>query len=152
MQRITYAPRFDRTFSPTRGRRNVIGLVAVALLLTLPLAARGQGTGATGGGAPATNTTQPPAANPALPTPSASPAPSSAPASSAAPAAAPPPSATPAPAAAALPGERMISSAELPEDLSSHVSFVQCFVSSHDHGTCTRLASCSDLVSTPPPK
>src|SRR5215831_16497530 len=51
MQLGTYAPRFDRTFSPRTSRRYVIGLVAIALLLTLPLAARGQGMGqATGQG------------------------------------------------------------------------------------------------------
>ena len=92
MQLGTYAPRFDRTFSPRTDRLYVIGLVAIALLLTLPLAARGQGMGqATGQGT--------------LTAPLAAPA-------------APPSSATPSPAAAALPGERMISSAELPEDLS----------------------------------
>src|SRR5215831_3630118 len=89
MQLGTYAPRFDRTFSPRTGRRYAIGLVAIALLLTLPLAARGQGMGqATGQGTPT------------------------------APLAAPAPSATPSPGKAALPGEHMISSAELPEDLS----------------------------------
>src|SRR5262245_24919288 len=88
MQIGTCAPRFDRTFSPRTGRRYAIGLVAIALLLALPLAARGQGMGqATGQGT--------------LTAPLAAPA-------------APPPS----PAAAALPGEHMISSAELPEDLS----------------------------------
>ena len=92
MQLGTYAPRIDRTFSPRTGRRYAIGLVAIALLLTLPLVARSQGMGqATGQGT--------------LTAPLAAPA-------------APPPSATPSPAAAALPGEHMISSAELPEDLS----------------------------------
>src|SRR6516225_6378419 len=92
MQLRTYAPRFDRTFSHRTGRRYAIGLVAIALLLTLPLPACGQGMGqATGQGT--------------LTAPLATPA-------------APPPSSTPSPAAAALPGEHMISSAELPEDLS----------------------------------
>ena len=92
MQLGTYAPRIDRTFSPRTGRRYAIGLVAIALLLTLPLVARSQGMGqATGQGT--------------LTAPLAAPA-------------APPPSATPSPAAAALPGEHMISNAELPEDLS----------------------------------
>src|SRR5438874_9116190 len=89
MQLGTYASRFDRTFGPRTGRRYVIGLVSITLLLTLPLAARGQGMGqATGQG------------------------------TLTAPLAAPAPSATAAPAAPALPGEHMISSAELPEDLS----------------------------------
>ena len=92
MQLGTYAPRIDRTFGLRTGRRYAIGLVAIALLLTLPLVARSQGMGqATGQGT--------------LTAPLAAPA-------------APPPSATPSPAAAALPGEHMISSAELPEDLS----------------------------------
>jgi len=92
MQLGTYAPRIDRTFSPRTGRRYAIGLVAIALLLTLPLVARSQGMGqATGQGT--------------LTAPLAAPA-------------APPSSATPSPAAAALPGEHMISNAELPEDLS----------------------------------
>ena len=92
MQLRTYAPRFDRTFSHRTGRRYAIGLVAIALLLTLPLVARSQGMGqATGQGT--------------LTAPLAAPA-------------APPSSATPSPAAAALPGEHMISNAELPEDLS----------------------------------
>jgi hypothetical protein len=45
MQWGTYAPRFDRSFSPRGGRCYAIGLVAIALLVALPLAARGQGTG-----------------------------------------------------------------------------------------------------------
>src|SRR5438552_1861938 len=86
MELGTYAPRFDRTFSPRTGRRYAIGLVAIALLFTLPLAASGQGIGqATGQGTPIAPLTAP---------------------------------AAPSPAAGALPGEHMISSAELPEDLS----------------------------------
>jgi biopolymer transport protein ExbB len=119
--------RLSRTSRPRIGRRHAIGFMAAAFLLALPLSAHSQGTapfaapaapGTTAVGAPATDATQPAAANPTAPTPSSSLAPSSAPSSGAAPVAAAAPSATPAPAAAPLPGEHVISSAELPEDLS----------------------------------
>jgi biopolymer transport protein ExbB len=86
-----------------RGRRHAIAVVAGVLLIALPFAANSQ----TGQAAPGT--------------PAVSPAPT-APATGAAPAAptpAPPAASAPAaPASAALPGEHMISGADLPEDLS----------------------------------
>jgi biopolymer transport protein ExbB len=104
-----------------RGRRHAITLVAGALLIALPFAANSQ-TGQAIPGAPAVS----PA--PTAPATGAAPSqPAQAPAGSvsagstptAAPApAAPAASAPAAPASAALPGEHMISGADLPQDLS----------------------------------
>jgi biopolymer transport protein ExbB len=107
-----------------RGRRHAIALVAGALLIALPFAANGQ-TGQATPGAPAVSPA--PAAPATGAAPSAPSQPAQAPAGgvsggstpSAAPApAAPAASAPAAPASAALPGEHMISGADLPEDLS----------------------------------
>ena len=115
MQQGTSARRIRRNDNPVSGRRHTIAFVAAALLIALPFSANGQIGQAT--------------------TPAVSPAPaSSAPATGAAPgalsqpaqipgggvsgAAAPAAPAAAAPASAALPGEHMISGADLPEDLS----------------------------------
>ena len=113
MQQGTFARRIGRDDNPVSGRRHTIAFVAAALLVALPFSANGQTGQAT--------------------TPAVSPAPaSSAPATGATPlsqpaqspaggvsgAAAPAAPAAAAPASAALPGEHMISGADLPEDLS----------------------------------
>src|SRR5215470_2952541 len=115
MQQGTSARRIRRNDNPVSGRRHTIAFVAAALLIALPFSANGQIGQAT--------------------TPAVSPAPaSSAPATGAAPGAlsqpaqipgggvsggaAPAAPAAAAPASAALPGEHMISGADLPEDLS----------------------------------
>ncbi len=118
------ARRIGRNWSAMRGRRHAIALVAGALLIALPFAANGQ-TGQATPGAPAVSPA--PAAPATGAAPSAPSQPAQAPAGgvsggstpSAAPApAAPAASAPAAPASAALPGEHMISGADLPEDLS----------------------------------
>jgi biopolymer transport protein ExbB len=102
MHEGTSARRVGRNGNPLSGRRHAITFVAAALLVLLPFAANSQ----TGQGT--------------LPAASSAPA-ASAPATGAVPSA---PGSTPsavapaAPASAALPGEHMISGADLPEDLS----------------------------------
>ena len=120
MHQGTSARRIGRNWSPVSGHRYAIALAAAALLMVLPLAANsqtGQGTAPAASSAPAASA---PATGAA---PSAPSQPAQVPASgvsggstpsAAAPAA---PSAS-APASAALPGEHMISGADLPEDLS----------------------------------
>jgi biopolymer transport protein ExbB len=120
MQQGTSARRIGRNWNPVSGRRHAIALAAAALLMVLPFAANsqtGQGTAPAASPVPAASA---PATGPA---PNAPSQPAQAPASgvsggstpsAAAPAA---PSAS-APASAALPGEHMISGADLPEDLS----------------------------------
>jgi biopolymer transport protein ExbB len=119
MHEATSARRVGRNCNPLSGRRHAITFVAAAFLIALPFAANsqtGQGT------APATFPA--PAASATGAAPSAPGQPTEAPASgvsggsSAAPPAAPTASAPAAPASAALPGEHMISGADLPEDLS----------------------------------
>ena len=127
--------------NPRCGHRHAITL-AVALFLTIPFAAHGQGVsqiGKTTGSSAA-----PAAAAPATPIPpddAAQPAAGSAAPAASAPAVAAAPAATPAPApaAAALPGEHMISGADLPEDLSPWGMFensdlvVKAFARVSDH-------------------
>ena len=99
MQKGTSARRIGRLWSLTFGRRHAIAVMTAASLMALPLTAHSQTSGPTGE-----------QANPG--TPAVSPGPASAPpAIGMAPAA-------PASASAALPGEHMISGADLPEDLS----------------------------------
>src|SRR6516164_5528784 len=111
MQKGTSARRIGRLWSLTFGRRHAIAVMTAASLMALPFTAHGQTSGPTGE-----------QANPG--TPAVSPAPAAAPpAIGVAPSAAPAPtapaaSAPAAPAAAPLPGEHVISSADLPEDLS----------------------------------
>jgi biopolymer transport protein ExbB len=116
MQEGTSARRTGRIGNCVSSRRRAVAVTTVALLLVLPFAAYSQTTGQSGqqGGAGASavsSTAAPSAPAPNLSTQSAQAAPSAAPtpAASAAPAA---------PASAALPGEHMISGADLPQDLS----------------------------------
>ena len=97
MQKGTSARRIGRLWSLTFGRRHAIAVMTAASLMALPFTAHSQTSGPTGE-----------QANPG--TPAVSPAPAAAP-----PAIGVAPSA---PASAALPGEHMISGADLPEDLS----------------------------------
>jgi biopolymer transport protein ExbB len=96
MHQGTSARRIGRNWNPLSRRRHAIAFVAAALLMVLPFAANsqtGQGTAPTASPAPATSApSQPSTPSAAVPT-----APS---------------------ASAALPGEHMISGADLPEDLS----------------------------------
>ena len=111
MQKGTSARRIGRLWSLTFGRRHAIAVMTAASLMALPFTAHSQTSGPTGE-----------QANPG--TPAVSPAPAAAPpAIGVAPSAAPAPtapaaSAPAAPASATLPGEHMISGADLPEDLS----------------------------------
>jgi biopolymer transport protein ExbB len=117
MHQGTSARRIGRNWSPVSGHRHAIALAAAALLMVLPLAANsqtGQGTAPAASPAPAAS----------APTTGAAPSqpvqvPASGVSGSSTPSAATPaaPSAF-APASAALPGEHMISGADLPEDLS----------------------------------
>jgi len=92
-----------------RGRWHAIAVMTAALLMALPFAAHAQSSGQVGGQAtPGGAAVSPPATT--APATGAVPAPL-APSASA-------PTAPPAPASAALPGEHMISGADLPEDLS----------------------------------
>jgi biopolymer transport protein ExbB len=106
MHQGTSTRRIGRNWNPLSRRRHAIAFVAAALLMVLPFAANsqtGQGTAPTASPAPATSApsqpTQVPASGAGGSTPSAAvpTAPS---------------------ASAALPGEHMISGADLPEDLS----------------------------------
>jgi biopolymer transport protein ExbB len=104
MQQGTPARRIGRNWKPMSGRRHAIAFVAAALLMALPFAANSQtGQGTAPAASPAPAFSAPNAAAPAAP--------------AAAPAA-PTASAPATPASAALPGEHMISGADLPEDLS----------------------------------
>ena len=106
MQQKTSTRRIGRKWNPVRGRRHAIAFVAAVLLMALPFAANsqtGQGT------APAASS----AAVPSAPVTGAAPS-----APGVATPAAPSSSAPATPASAALPGEHMISGADLPEDLS----------------------------------
>jgi len=94
MQQESSAQRTGRSWNGVSGRRHAIAVMTAALLLVLPFAAYSQTTGQSGG-------------------------PGSAGASAVSPTPAPPTTgAAPASASAALPGEHMISGADLPEDLS----------------------------------
>jgi biopolymer transport protein ExbB len=127
MQQGTSARGNGRDWNAVRGRRHGIAVVIAVLILALPFTALGQTGGATGGSAnPGTAVSSPaPAGVPAAigaPAPSTGSQSAQVPAAGAsgvpnatAPAAAPPPAAS---ASAALPGEHMISGADLPEDLS----------------------------------
>ena len=120
MHQGTSARRIGRNWSPVSGHRYAITLAAAALLMVLPLAANsqtGQGTAPAASSAPAA----PAPATGAAPSAPSQPAqvPASGVSGGSTPSAAAPaaPSAS-APASAALPGEHMISGADLPEDLS----------------------------------
>ena len=112
MHQGTSARRIGRNWNPVSRRRHAIAFVAAAWMIALPLAANGQTaqsmvpmtTPVPGASAPATG---------AAPSAPSQPAPASG-LSGGAPAA----SAPATPASAALPGEHMISGADLPEDLS----------------------------------
>jgi biopolymer transport protein ExbB len=130
MQHGTCAQRFGRTMSPRRGRRYAIALMAIALLVAVPLMARGQGTGqgtvqanpAASGAAAAPAAPGVPAATPGEPAqPGASPGAAAAP--NVPPASNPAPSVTAAAPTLALPGGHMVSGADLPEDLSPWAMF-----------------------------
>src|SRR6516164_4106296 len=114
MQR-TSARRIGRNYGPVGGRRHTIAFVAAALLIALPVSANGQtGQATTPAVSPA-----PALSAPATGTaPGALSQPAQIPAGGVSGAAAPAAAAAPASASAALPGEHMISGADLPEDLS----------------------------------
>src|SRR5262249_16380383 len=121
MQQGTSARRIGRNHNPVSGRRHTIAFVAAALLIALPFSANGQtGQGTTPAVSPAPSSAPATRAGPsALSQPAQIPAggvPGGSP-SAAAPAA-PAASAPATSASAALPGEHMISGADLPEDLS----------------------------------
>jgi len=119
MHQGTSARRIGRNHNPVSRRRHAIAFVAAAFLMTLPLAANSQTGQSTvpmttpvpGASAPATG------AAPSAPS-QVAPASSLSGGSSASAPAAPAASAPATPASAALPGEHMISGADLPEDLS----------------------------------
>src|SRR5215472_17238784 len=105
MPQGTSARRTVRNWDAVSGRGHAIAVIAAALLVVLPFMAYGQNSGQAGG-----------QANPSA---AVSPAPAApAPATSASVAPTPAAFAPEAPASAALPGEHMISGADLPEDLS----------------------------------
>jgi biopolymer transport protein ExbB len=110
MQQGTSARRIGRIWSLTIGRRHAIAVMTAALLMALPFTAHGQMSGPTGGQA---NPGDPAAVSPvpSAPAPATGAAPSVPGQSAQAPAGG-------ASASAALPGEHMISGADLPEDLS----------------------------------
>jgi len=117
MQEGTSARRNGRIWIAVRGRRHAIAIVTAALLLALPFTAYSQtaGPGAdqrAPGGASAVS----PGSAPTAPATAAAPSLPSQPPQAQAGAATP--AAAAAPASAALPGEHMISGADLPEDLS----------------------------------
>jgi len=121
MQQGTCATRFARTVSPRSGRRYAIAFMAIALLVAVPLVARGQGTvqvnPAASGAAATPAAPSVPAATPGEPAqPGASPGAAAAP--NVPPASNPAPSVTAAAPTLALPGGHMVSGADLPEDLS----------------------------------
>jgi biopolymer transport protein ExbB len=113
MHEATSARRAGRNCNPLSGRRHAITCVAAALLMLLPFAANsqtGQGTGPATSPAPAASAPVTGAAPSAPGQATEAPASGVSGGSSAA--------APAAPASAALPGEHMISGADLPEDLS----------------------------------
>jgi biopolymer transport protein ExbB len=121
MQQGTSARRIGRNYNPLSGRRHAIAFVVAALLLiALPFSANGQ----TGQGSAPALSPAPASSAPATGAPSAPSQPAQIPAggvsagTSAAAPTAPTASAPAPPASAALPGEHMISGADLPEDLS----------------------------------
>jgi len=107
MQEGTSARRTGRSWNGVSGRRRAIAVMTAALLLAFPFTASSQTAGQSSaqgspgasavspGSAPPATAAQAPAASPGAATPTAA-----------------------APASAALPGEHMISGADLPEDLS----------------------------------
>src|SRR6516164_853952 len=99
-----------RNCNAMRGRWHAIAVMTAALLMALPFAAHAQSSGQVGGQATPGGAAVSPAPATTAPATGAVPAPL-APSASA-------PTAPPAPASAALPGEHMISGADLPEDLS----------------------------------
>jgi biopolymer transport protein ExbB len=118
MHEATSARRVGRNCNPLSGRRHAIACVAAAFLIALPFAANsqtGQGTAPATSRAPAASAPATGAALSAPGQPTEAPASGVSGGSSAAAPAAP---TAPAPASAALPGEHMISGADLPEDLS----------------------------------
>jgi biopolymer transport protein ExbB len=113
MQQGTSARRIRRNDNPVSGRRHTIAFVAAALLIALPFSANGQiGQATTPAVSPA------PASSAPATTPGALSQPAQIPAGGVSGAAAPAAPAAAAPASAALPGEHMISGADLPQDLS----------------------------------
>jgi biopolymer transport protein ExbB len=121
MHEATSARRVGRNCNPLSGRRHAITFVAAAFLIALPFAANsqtGQGTGPAASPAPAASAPTIGAAPSAPGQSTEAPASGVSGSSSAAAPAAPTASAPAAPASAALPGEHMISGADLPEDLS----------------------------------
>ena len=120
MHQGTSARRIGRNWSPVSGHRYAIALAAAALLMVLPLAANsqtGQGTAPAASSAPAASAPATGAAPSAPSQPAQVPASGVSGGSTPSAAASAAPSAS-APASAALPGEHMISGADLPEDLS----------------------------------
>jgi biopolymer transport protein ExbB len=118
MHEAISARRVGRNCNPLSGRRHAIACVAAAFLIALPFAANsqtGQGTAPATSRAPAASAPATGAALSAPGQPTEAPASGVSGGSSAAAPAAP---TAPAPASAALPGEHMISGADLPEDLS----------------------------------
>ena len=115
MQQGTFARRIGRDDNPVSGRCHTIALVAAALLIALPFSANGQ-TGQTT--TPAVSPAPASSAPATGATPGALSQPAQIPAGGVSGAAAPAAPAAAAPASAALPGEHMISGADLPEDLS----------------------------------
>jgi biopolymer transport protein ExbB len=116
MQQGSSAGRFGRIIRAIINGRHAIA-IATALFMTLPFAAHGQTGGPdASGSAAAPSAPAMPAPVTAAPSPAGQPAPSG---SASAPSSAAPAASAPAtPASAALPGEHMISGAQLPEDLS----------------------------------
>ena len=115
MQQGTFARRIGRDDNPVSGRCHTIALVAAALLIALPFSANGQTGQAT---TPAVSPAPASSAPATGATPGALSQPAQIPAGGVSGAAAPAAPAAAAPASAALPGEHMISGADLPEDLS----------------------------------
>ena len=121
MHEATSARRVCRHWIPLSVRRHAIACVAAALLIALPFAAHsqtGQGIAPAASPAPAASAPASGAAPSGPGQPTEAPANGVSGGSSAAARAAPTASAPAAPASAALPGEHMISGADLPEDLS----------------------------------
>jgi biopolymer transport protein ExbB len=115
MHEATSARRVCRHWNPLIGRRHAIAWVAAALLMLLPFTANSQ----TGQGIAPAASTAPAASAPATGAAPTAPGPATeAPASGVPIGSAPSAVAPGAPASAALPGEHMISGADLPQDLS----------------------------------
>jgi biopolymer transport protein ExbB len=117
MQEGTSARRTGR--DAVSGRRHAIAVVTAALLLALPFTAHSQTTGQSSDqGSPGASAVSPVSAPPAAASGAAPNLPSQPAQGPAGPTGGATPSATAPAASASLPGERMISGAELPEDLS----------------------------------